>query len=278
MNNIQVIADYIIEQSYDLAQRMNEEYDKEFVFSQMQREEVIELNQWRAQFIEYLGEAAKDGSYEGVWEKASEWARQSGEAAVARGIGLDEAMTTLTSWRTVLWTSIQQKLNDVPLTANDVIEMGLVINPVIDHASQIFSLAYVKSYQESIEKSQSSVLEYSVPVVGLSNDVAILPLIGELDDERARILKEVALHKCLELRNSTLILDLSGVPMVDTMVANELSQVIDSLKLIGVKTVLTGLRPEIAQAVIEIGIKFEGMTIKKNLKSAIEELQSTKTF
>ncbi len=123
-----------------------------------------------------------------------------------------------------------------------------------------------------MKKAQSSVMEYSVPVVGLNDHVAILPLIGELDDDRAKILKEVALHKCIELRNSILILDLSGVPTVDTMVANELSQVIDSLKLIGVKTILTGLRPEIAQAVVEIGIKFEGMTIRKNLKTAIEGL------
>ncbi|KIL49133.1 STAS domain-containing protein [Jeotgalibacillus campisalis] len=269
---------YIVEESYQLAEKMNEDLDKDFIHMSVSEEEVIELNQWRAEFIKYLGEAVQADSSEAVWSKAEEWARLSGEAAVSRGVQLDDAMTTLTSWRTVIWVAIKEKLGDIELSPVQIIDISLIMNPIIDYAGQVFSLAYVKNYQESIKKSQSSVLEYSVPVVGLSNDVAILPLIGELDDERAKILKEVALHKCLELRNSTLILDLSGVPMVDTMVANELSQVIDSLKLIGVKTVLTGLRPEIAQAVVEIGIKFEGMTIMKNLKNAIEELQNKHTF
>ncbi|MGD7045000.1 STAS domain-containing protein [Jeotgalibacillus proteolyticus] len=278
MDAINKVGTFIIEESYHLAEKMNEDLDKNFVRSSVKEEEIIELNQWRAEFIKHLGEAVRTNTSQSVWDKAEEWARLSGEAAVSRGVPLDDAMTTLTSWRTVIWTAIKENLEEIVLSPEQVIDIGLIMNPIIDHAGQVFSLAYVKNYQDSIKKSQSTVLEYSVPVVGLSNDVAILPLIGELDDERAKILKEVALHKCLELRNSTLILDLSGVPMVDTMVANELSQVIDSLKLIGVKTVLTGLRPEIAQAVVEIGIKFEGMTIKKNLKSAIEELQNKHSF
>lgn len=270
----ELIGTAIIDKSYTLAEKMNQEIDKGLVKSIFSEEDIIELNQWRAEFIKYLGEAIKAGSYEGVWEQAAQWAKSSGEAAVARNVALNEAITTLTSWRIVTWETVAEKIDELGLSARNMLDISFIIDPLIDHAAQIFCVAYVENYREHISKAQSTVMEYSVPVVGLSDDVAILPLIGELDDERAKILKEVALHKCLELRISTLIFDLSGVPMVDTMVANELSQVIDSLKLIGVKTVLTGLRPEIAQAVVEIGIKFEGMTIKKNLKSAIEELQN----
>ncbi|TDL31415.1 STAS domain-containing protein [Jeotgalibacillus sp. S-D1] len=271
----ELIGSAIIESSFSLAEKMNEGIDKGFVKSIFSEEDVIELNQWRAEFINYLGEAIKAGSNEGVWEKAAQWAKTSGETAVARDVALNDAITTLTSWRVVTWEAVAEKIDELELSARNMLDISFIIDPLIDHAAQIFCVEYVENYRQHISKAQNTVIEYSVPVVGLSDDVAILPLIGELDDERAKILKEVALHKCLELRISTLIFDLSGVPMVDTMVANELSQVIDSLKLIGVKTVLTGLRPEIAQAVVEIGIKFEGMTIKKNLKSAIEELQNT---
>ncbi|WP_227396379.1 STAS domain-containing protein [Jeotgalibacillus aurantiacus] len=273
MNAYAQLGSYIMQKSEELARELNESLDKEFVESNLPPDELAELNDWRAKFIGYIAEAVRQNDSSVVWADIKKWARTSGEEAVYRGIELDDALTTLTSWRTVTWNTILEKVDEVGLTAKEAIQISFIIDPIIDKAGQEFSLAYIENFRHYLNKAKSSVMEYSVPVVGLNDDVAILPLIGELDDERAKVLKEVALHKCLELRNSTLIFDLSGVPMVDTMVANELSQVIDSLKLIGVKTILTGLRPEIAQAVVEIGIKFEGMTIRKNLKTAIEGLK-----
>ncbi|MDP4163739.1 MAG: STAS domain-containing protein, partial [Bacillota bacterium] len=89
---------------------------------------------------------------------------------------------------------------------------------------------------------------------------------------RAKILKETSLQRCSELGNLYLIMDLSGVPIVDTMVANEIFQVISSLTLIGVETILTGLRPEVAQSMIQLGISFNNVVVKNNLKSAVTYL------
>ncbi|KIL51935.1 hypothetical protein KP78_03050 [Jeotgalibacillus soli] len=257
---------------------MNEKIDKEFIDSIISPDELKELNQWRAQFISLVGEAIKENSKDAVWTRVTEWAKLTGESAVQREVSLDEALTTLTSYRTVTWRAILEQLKDVHVANEDLIQMGFVIDPVIDHAGYVFSTSYVDNHRRTIDRAQQAVLEYSVPVVGLSEKVAILPLVGDLDTHRAKVLKESSLFRCRDLRNSVLILDLSGVPIVDTVVANEIFQVIKALRLIGVDTVLTGLRPEIAQSVVEMGISFNGITIKKNLQNAIEYLQSTGNF
>lgn len=262
------LGSYILEKRHELALKLDGG-SPDLLLSKNDEQKLIGL---QSDLISYIGTAIKYNDASGLEEQVIDWARKTGESAVQRGIELDDGLSILSQLRMLIWELMSEKQEELNFTAEEVTAINYNIEPVIDKAGREFCMAYVEDYRQYMKKAQSSVMEYSVPVVGLNDHVAILPLIGELDDDRAKILKEVALHKCIELRNSILILDLSGVPTVDTMVANELSQVIDSLKLIGVKTILTGLRPEIAQAVVEIGIKFEGMTIRKNLKTAIEGL------
>ncbi|TFE02102.1 STAS domain-containing protein [Jeotgalibacillus salarius] len=269
MKTYEQLGAYIIEKRHELASKLDGG-SPDLLLSKNDEQKLLDL---QSDLISYIGTAIKEDDPSMIDEQVIEWARKAGESAVQRGIELDEGLSMLSQLRVLIWNIMLEKQNEFNFSAEEVTGINFNIEPIINKAAREFSLTYVEDYRRYLKKAQSSVMEYSVPVVGLNDDVAILPLIGELDDDRARVLKEVALHKCLELRNSTLILDLSGVPTVDTMVANELSQVIDSLKLIGVKTILTGLRPEIAQAVVEIGIKFEGMTIRKNLKMAIEGLK-----
>ncbi|KIL51208.1 hypothetical protein KP77_07200 [Jeotgalibacillus alimentarius] len=268
MKAYEQLGAYIIEKRNELALELDGG-SPDLMLSKNDEKKLTDL---QSDLIFYIGTAIKENNPLTVEEQVIEWAHKTGESAVQRGIELDDGLSLLSQLRMMIWNLILEKQENLNFTAQEVTEINFNIEPIINKAGREFTMTYVEDYRRYLKKAQSSVMEYSVPVVGLNDDVAILPLIGELDDDRAKILKEVALHKCIELRNSTLILDLSGVPTVDTMVANELSQVIDSLKLIGVKTILTGLRPEIAQAVVEIGIKFEGMTIRKNLKSAIEGL------
>lgn len=273
-----IIGDYIIEVSYELSQKMNEDLDKEFIQTIISQQELEQLNEWRAQFLSYIGEAIKEKNKEVTWDQVTEWARTTGESAVEREISLDESLTTLTSYRIVIWNAILEKLNEVSLSNEELIDIGFIIDSLVDHAGSVFSTSFVEYHRNTVDLAQKAVFEYSVPVVGLSDSVAILPLIGELDTNRARLLKENALYNCVELGNSILIIDLSGVPIVDTMVANEIFQVVSSLKLIGVQTILTGVRPEIAQSIVKLGLNFKGVTIKSSLKHAIVELQSKGEF
>ncbi len=278
MQSHEIIGNSIVENSYDLSKEMNEVLDKEFIQSIISPQELEELNQWRAQFISYIGQAIKANNKDIVWDQVTKWANLTGESAVERGISLDEALTTLTSYRTVIWKAILGKLEEIDISKEELINIGFMIDPLVDQAGCVFSTSYVEYHRKTMDMAQKAIFEYSVPVVGLSNSVAILPLIGDLDTNRAKLLKENALYKCVELGNTILIIDLSGVPIVDTMVANEIFQVISSLKLIGVDTILTGVRPEIAQSVVQIGINFKDVIIMSNLQRAIESLQAKGEF
>jgi rsbT co-antagonist protein RsbR len=130
----------------------------------------------------------------------------------------------------------------------------------------------VHFYQLTLERAQSTFLELSVPVVPLAKEIAVLPLIGNIDTERANYLMEETLKSANRLQLQRLIVDLSGVYIIDTMVADQIFKVIDSLRFLGVETILTGIRPEVAQTIVSIGIDFSSLTIKSSLQKAIEDL------
>jgi rsbT co-antagonist protein RsbR len=270
-----LLGEFIIKNSYQAARKLNEGLDKEFVHSFMTDERMEELNQWRAQFLTYIGEAIKQNNQKASWDNLTEWASSSGTAAVEMQLSLDEALKTLTSWRIVIWDMMVEKLKETEVNGEEIINIHRIMDPLIDHAGYIFSVSFVEHHRKTMDLAQKAIQEYSIPVVALTNDVAILPLIGEFDTYRAKLLKENVLKSCVELGNLYLIIDLSGVPMMDTMVANELFQVISSLKLIGVETILTGLRPEIAQAVVHLGISFDGIRIETSLKNALKPFKKT---
>ncbi|MCJ8008593.1 STAS domain-containing protein [Lederbergia wuyishanensis] len=268
-----LFGEYIIENSYQAAVHLNETFDKNFVDSFVNPQQMEILNKWRADFLVLLGKAVKQNDKESIWESITEWAKLSGTAAVNFQLSLDDALKTLTSWRTVLWDMMDEIIQEHNVRAGEVVAINRILDPLIDHAGYVFSVSFVDNHRKTLELAQKAIQEYSVPVVSLTDEIAILPLIGDLDTHRAKILKENTLNSCSKLENQFLIIDLSGVPMMDTMVANELFQVISSLKLIGVETILTGLRPEIAQAIVHLGISFEGVLVEKGLKNALETLR-----
>ncbi|WML48892.1 STAS domain-containing protein [Neobacillus sp. PS3-34] len=273
MNRFDLLGEVIINNSYNMAKKINIVLTNEFSHEEMIVSEDAEaLHQWRAKLIQLIGTAIKENTNESVWAQVTEWAKTTGEGAVRRNLPMDESLKTLSSYRIVILEEIEKEVKDLTLSGNELIRINYVIDPLLDHAGYIFSTSFVDFHRRTMDLAQKAIQELSVPVVALSDEVAILPLIGEMDTYRARILKETSLKRCSELGNLYLIMDLSGVPIVDTMVANEIFQVISSLKLIGVETVLTGLRPEVAQSMVQLGISFEGTIVKNNLKSAVAYL------
>lgn len=133
-----------------------------------------------------------------------------------------------------------------------------------------FTEEYNDHAQRRLKAQQELILELSSPVISLSKDIALLPLVGDIDTTRAKIILENTLEQCAKLGVNQLFVDLSGVVMIDTMVAHQLFQLFDALNLIGVKTTLSGLRPEIAQTSVQLGLKFEKVTIKSTLSKAIQ--------
>ncbi len=133
-----------------------------------------------------------------------------------------------------------------------------------------FTEEYNNHSQKRLEAQQDLILELSSPVISLTNDIALLPLVGDIDTARAKSMLENTLQQCNKLGVNQLFLDLSGVVMIDTMVAHQLFQLIEALSLIGVKTTISGLRPEIAQTAVQLGLSFDSVSIKSTLSSAIK--------
>lgn len=119
-------------------------------------------------------------------------------------------------------------------------------------------------------EQKQTINRLSSPVITLNKDVALLPLIGVLDEERANFMMEHVLEICSNKNIRRLFVDLSGVVTVNTMVAHQIFQLIDALSLIGVECILSGIRPEIAQTAVQFGDRFSRMTIVSNLEKAIE--------
>jgi rsbT co-antagonist protein RsbR len=114
--------------------------------------------------------------------------------------------------------------------------------------------------------------ELSVPVVAINKNVAVVPLIGEIDTHRSQLILEVTMEESSKLKLEYLILDVTGVPVIDTMVADNLFKVIYALKLLGVETIITGIRPEIAQTIVSIGVNFKGVTTFADLPTALSSI------
>lgn len=120
-----------------------------------------------------------------------------------------------------------------------------------------------------LNAQREMILELSSPVITLSKRTALLPLVGDIDTERAKFILENTLSTCAKRLIEHLLIDLSGVVVVDTMVAHQIFKLVEALKLIGVTSTLSGIRPEIAQTAVQLGINFSDITIKSNLAQAL---------
>jgi rsbT co-antagonist protein RsbR len=276
MDNLHFLGEKILEKKYEIAQMVhtNRMADlKEIKDVNLTNEEIIEL---RANFISYFGQALMEKiDQKTIFDQIVKWAKESGEFASNLGISLSEALEDTTYYRKFIWEVLKEEIRNHNIPTDTIFELITIIDPLLDKAVYVFSLTYVNIHQETLKKAKSAFLELSVPVVPITKGIAILPLIGEVDTERATLLLEETLKKANELKLSHLLFDLSGVMVVDTMVAHQIFKIVDALGLLGVKTILIGIRPEVAQTMIQLGIDFSKITIKANLEQALLGLNLT---
>ena len=120
-----------------------------------------------------------------------------------------------------------------------------------------------------IAEQRQAIREMSVPVLPLTRSAIVLPLVGELDGDRMHVIQERALHAIEQNRVRDLIIDITGVPVVDSYVGQGLIQVVQSARLLGAHTLLVGIRPEVAQALVELGLDLSQITTYSSLQSGI---------
>ncbi len=184
----------------------------------------------------------------------------------------------LRNFRRVFWKQIELFLvtNSDTITIKELLEWEKTINMTLDFIFESFTTVYMSVLMDRIISQQDVIRELSAQIIPLTNEVGVLPLIGVIDSVRANDILENTLTQSVRLNITTLIIDLSGVPMVDTMVANEIFKIITSLGLLGTSSILTGIRPEVAQTSVQLGIDFKEIPTYSSLKQAIKDLQDKK--
>lgn len=208
-------------------------------------------------------------------EVIQHWGNNMANLLVSRGLPLNLALQEISYYRDVIGEIIKEEAKNNDFSLDAFYRVISHFNTIVDNAIQFVSKSYVKDYTEKINYAQYAIDELSVPVVRMTEEIGILPLVGDLDTKRAQYLMEIALEKGSQYKLKWLIIDLSAVPIIDTMVANQLFKVIAGLQLLGIEVVISGIRPEIAQTMVSLGIKIEEI---KSFSSLHQAVQYTNSF
>ena len=128
----------------------------------------------------------------------------------------------------------------------------------------------MESREAIIREQQESMLELSTPVVELWKGILAIPLIGSLDSNRTQIVMEALLEKIVQTESDLAIIDITGVPTVDTMVAQHLLKTVTAAKLMGAKCIISGIRPQIAATIVHLGVELGDVVTKASLADAFQ--------
>ena len=221
-----------------------------------------------AEFFQLMAESLN--SQEDSRANITEWGKKVGELAIRHNQKLDDALAGAAYQRLALWSFIEEQVIGEECSATDILVIAKSVDPMLDYAVYGFSQSYVKNHETAYTRFKWSLQEWSIPLVPLFEGVAIIPLVGDIDTNRAQLLMEKTTQRATELQLSKVILDLSGVSLIDTMVAHHIFQVVDVLGLLGVKVMITGISPAIAQTCVDLNIHLEKVETASSLQLALK--------
>ena len=144
-----------------------------------------------------------------------------------------------------------------------------MVSAMVDSLAQWTVTAYQRSREEVISRQQEELLELSTPVVKLWEGVLAVPMIGTLDSSRTQMVMESLLQRIVDTGSELAIIDITGVPTVDTLVAQHLLKTVTAIRLMGADCIISGIRPQIAQTIVHLGIDLQGITTKATLADAL---------
>jgi len=228
-----------------------------------------ELTAQTSEFLDLLGAALQSGTVD------VEQAAFAPVRAFLEGISRSRALQGFTASETATFVfSLKQPLfaelkatagKDADALASDVWTTTLLVDALGLHTVRTFQ----QTREEVIRRQQEELLELSTPVVKLWEGVLALPMVGTLDSARTQVVMESLLNKIVETGSEVAILDITGVPTVDTLVAQHLLKTVTALRLMGAECIISGVRPQIAQTIVHLGVDLQGVTTKATLADAL---------
>lgn len=171
------------------------------------------------------------------------------------------------SLKEALVASLQQDIKD-PV---ELYDQSMKVNKFVDGLGIRTFETFIKGREDVIFRQTNEITEISTPVIRVWDGILALPIIGTLDSSRTQVVMENLLQEVVESGSSIAILDISGVPTVDSLVAQHLIKTVSATRLMGAECIISGIRPEIAQTVVHLGIDLSTVITKATLSSALKE-------
>jgi rsbT co-antagonist protein RsbR len=212
--------------------------------------------------------AEAGGNFESsAWDGLRDVLGDVSRSRAQQGFTSSETATFVFSAKRPLFVEIQEEYKDD--VGGLACEMWAATE-LLDAMGLYTTEVYQKSREDVIRRQQEELLELSTPVVKLWRGVLALPVIGTLDSARTQVVMESLLEAIVRTDSRVAIIDISGVPTVDTVVAQHLLKTITAARLMGADCIISGIRPQIAQTIVHLGIDLGGVITKSNLSDAFK--------
>lgn len=198
------------------------------------------------------------------WRDVREMLTSVSRSRSQKGFTPTETATFIFSFKRPLFDRLRQLLHDP-------VELGTEIwqaTEMLDRLGLLIMETYQKSREEVILRQQEELMELSTPVVKLWEGILALPIIGTLDSARTQVVMESLLQKIVETGSEVAIIDITGVPTVDTLTAQHLLKTVTAARLMGADCIISGIRPQIAQTIVYLGIDLADVVTKATLADA----------
>jgi rsbT co-antagonist protein RsbR len=229
-----------------------------------------ELREQCRTFLRLLQEATQSKNLTNIsaaeWDAVREFLGTISRSRSLQGFGPSETATFVFSFKRPLFARLRKELGkDTDALARET----WAATEMLDSLGLYTTEVNQKSREEVIARQQQEMLELSTPVVKLWEGILALPLIGTLDSSRTQVVMESLLQKIVETGAEVAIIDITGVPTVDTLVAQHLIKTVTAARLMGADCIISGIRPQIAQTIVHLGVDLGGVTTKASLADAL---------
>ena len=222
-------------------------------------------------FLDALREALTVGSVDdslsdGAWEPVRALLSELSYSRANEGFTPSETARFVLSLKQAIFHGLLARHGDRP---REVVEAIWTVTRLLDELGLFTAAAYTRRREEVIRRQQEELVELSTPVVELWEGVVALPLIGTLDSQRTQVVMESLLQRIVDTGSEIAIIDITGVPTVDTLVAQHLLKTVAAARLMGADCIISGIRPQIAQTIVHLGLDLSGVTTKASLADAL---------
>jgi rsbT co-antagonist protein RsbR len=249
-----------------------EEWMQEQLASDTRRADLLtesELRQQSAEFLGALRQAAETDNLSDImtsqWSEVREVLTDLSRSRMQQGFSSSETATFIFSLKQPLFTRLRQELEQ---DAKTLAREYWAVTVLLDKLGLFTIEVYQTSREAIIGRQQEELLELSTPVVKLWDGILAVPLIGTLDSARTQSVMESLLQQIIDTEATIAIIDITGVPAVDTLVAQHLIKTVAAARLMGAECLVSGIRPQIAQTMVQLGVDLD-VTTKASLAEAL---------